>query len=77
MHALQQALKLDNEKHYIHNTIYCENLVLCKLHCRVVQRPIKLTQVSKNFGFQFCNFLVRCSVYIVCSSVLSCNNLKI
>ena len=24
-----------------------------------------------------CNFLVRCSVYIVCPSVLSCNNLKL
>ena len=27
--------------------------------------------------FQFCNFLVRCSVYIVCPSVLSCSNLKL
>ena len=44
MHALEQALKLDNEKHYIHDTIYCENLVLCKLQGRIVQRPIKLTQ---------------------------------
>ena len=29
------------------------------------------------FRFQFCNFLVRCSVYIVCPTVLSCSNLKL
>ena len=29
------------------------------------------------FRFQFCNFLVRCSVYIVCPAVLSCSNLKL
>ena len=44
---------------------------------RVVQTPIKLTQRKREFWFQFCNFLVRCSVYFVCSSVLSCSNLKL
>ena len=33
--------------------------------------PIKLTQGRREFLFRFCDFLVRCSVYIVCSSVLS------
>ena len=44
---------------------------------RVVQSPIKLTQGWRDFLFQFCNFLVSCSVYIVCPSVLSCSNLKL
>ena len=29
------------------------------------------------FRFQFCNFLLRCSVYIVYPAVLSCSNLKL
>ena len=44
---------------------------------RVVQDPIKLTQGQREFWFQFCNFLVRLSVYIVCPTVLSCSNLKL
>ena len=44
---------------------------------RVVQSPIKLTQSKREFWFQFCNFLVRCPVYIVCPSVLSCSYLKL
>ena len=43
----------------------------------VVQSPIKLTQGKREFSFQFCNVLVRCSVYVVCPSVLSCGNLKL
>ena len=44
---------------------------------RVVQSPIKLTKGWPEFWFQFCDFLVRCSVYIVCPSVLSYCNLKL
>ena len=44
---------------------------------RVVQSPIKLTQGQREFWFQFCNFLVNCSVYVVCPSVLSSSNLKL
>ena len=44
---------------------------------RVVQSPIKLTQGYREFWFQFCNFLVRSSVYIVCPSVLSSSDLKL
>ena len=33
---------------------------------RVVQNPIKLTQGQREFWFQFYNFLVKYSVYIVC-----------
>ena len=36
---------------------------------RVAQSQIKLTQ--------FCNFLVRCSVYIIRPSVLNCSNFKL
>ena len=44
----------------------------------VVQSLIKLpvTQGQREFCFQFCNFLVRCSVYIACPALLSCNNLE-
>ena len=45
--------------------------------CRVVQSLIKLTHGWQEFSFQFCNFLARCYVYIVCLSVLSCNNVKL
>ena len=31
----------------------------------------------REFWFQFCNFLVRCYVYIVCPSDLSCSDLKL
>ena len=44
---------------------------------RVAQSPIKLTQDKREFWFEFCNFSVRFSVYIVCSSVLSLNNFKL
>ena len=43
----------------------------------VVQSKIELTQGQREFIFQLCNFLVRCSVYIVCLSVLRCSNLKL
>ena len=42
---------------------------------RVVQSLIKLTQGYR--AFQFCNFLVWCSVHIVCPVVLSSSNLKL
>ena len=38
---------------------------------------VKLTQGYREFWFQFCHVLVRCSVYIVCPSVLSCSNFKL
>ena len=44
-------------------------------YSRVVQSPIKLTRWE--FWFLVSNFLVRCYVYIVCPSVLSCSNLKL
>ena len=44
---------------------------------RVVQRPIKLNQGYREFWFQFCNFLARCSVYVVFPSVISRSNLKL
>ena len=44
---------------------------------RVVQSLIKLTQGWPEFWFQFYNFLEKCSVYIVCPSVVSCSNLKL
>ena len=40
---------------------------------QVIQSPIQLTQGKR----EFCNFLVRCSVYIGCPSVLCYNNLKL
>ena len=44
---------------------------------RAVQSLIKLTQCWREYCFHFCNFLVGCSVYTVCPSVLSCSNLKL
>ena len=48
-----------------------------KLQCRVVESSIKLTQGQREYWFQFCNFLVRFSVYSVCPSVWSCSNFKL
>ena len=42
---------------------------------RVVHSPVKLTQARREFWFEFSNFAVSFSVYIVCPSVLSLNNL--
>ena len=52
-------------------------MILIILLSRVVQRPIKPTQGKREFWFQFCIFLVRFSIYIVCPSVLSCSDLQL
>ena len=39
--------------------------------------PISGFSIRPEFWFQFCNFLLRYSVYIVCPSVISCSNLKL
>ena len=44
---------------------------------RVVQSPIKLTQISENFDFSFRNSSMRFHVCIVCPSVLSLIYLKL
>ena len=43
----------------------------------IVEIPIKLAQNKPEFWFQFCNFTVNFSVYIVCPSVLSQSILKL
>ena len=43
----------------------------------VVQIKIKLIQDKSKFLSEFCNIAVRFSVYIVWTSVLSFNNLKL
>ena len=43
---------------------------------RVVRSPIKLNQDKREFLFEFCNFAVRFSVYIVWPFVLGLNNCK-
>ena len=40
-------------------------------------KPDYVPRVSENFDFSFITFLVTCSVYLVCASVLSCSNLKL
>ena len=44
---------------------------------RVFQSLIKQTQDKGKFWFEFCNFAVRLSAYIVGPFVLSFNNLKL
>ena len=45
----------------------------------LTMRPPRLSKprISENFNFSLSNFSVRFSVYIVCPSVLSLNNLKL
>ena len=45
---------------------------------RLFKARLRKPRVSENFDFSFVTFSgVRCSVYIVCSSVLNCSNLKL
>ena len=50
--------------------------VVCSGPCVIEQGGVVQSSIKVTF-FQFCSFLVRCSVYIFCPSVLSCSHLKI
>ena len=69
--------------HYIWKCLHWWLLSMCQILC-LYQKVHNLPEISSyatglwpEFWSQFCNFLVKCSVYIICPSVLSCSNLKL